>query len=113
MAREARKSTIAPSDYIRKHPEMTLEQLVQAGSGQGLKITPALVNTVRYFERGDGVVRRRGPQIRAPHLPRKKFELRVSPWKKEAEFARLVVELGVDRARQLLAEAERGSRKRG
>ena len=113
MARESRRSTIAPSDYIRQHPEMTAEQLVEAGAGHGLKITPTLVSTVRYFERSERSVARRGPQARAPRIPRKKFEVLVSPWKKEAEFARLVVEIGVARARELLAEAERSTRKRG
>jgi hypothetical protein len=105
MARVARRSAITASVFIRKHPQLTASELMQAAAARGLQMTLRLINTVRFLHRP-------APDPVARTRPRRRVAApRVSPSNREAEFSRLINEIGIQRAREHLAAMERAQRR--
>jgi hypothetical protein len=90
------------SEFIRQHPDLAPKALVEAGAAQGLKFTENLVRVVRHnarVGRGASATVRRRPAARGAVSA-------ASGTSAESEFMRLVVEIGVGRAKSLIAEVE-------
>ncbi len=85
--RLGRKGTGA-SDFIRKQPpDMKAREVVEAGKKAGLKFSAQLVYNVRGSKKSKAAAGRAST---------------------EARFRRLVVELGVTRANELVSDVEKG-----
>ncbi len=90
--RLGRKGTGA-SDFIRKQPpDMKAREVVEAGRMAGLKFSPQLVYNVRGSTK-------------------KKSKPAAGRASTEARFRRLVVELGVTRANELVSDVEAGMKR--
>ena len=90
------------SEFIRQHPDLAPKALVEAGAAQGLKFTENLVRVVRHnarVGRPRSARRQRTTQLRIPGLRHRGTGV-------ESDFMRLVVEIGVGRAKVLIAEVE-------
>jgi hypothetical protein len=89
------------SEFIRQHPDLAPKALVEAGAAQGLKFTENLVRVVRHnarVGRPRSARRQRSPTRGAAPAQRNAGI--------ESDFMRLVVEIGVGRAKVLIAEVE-------
>lgn len=100
------------SEFIRQHPDLAPKALVEAGAAQGLRFTENLVRVVRHNARvGRGPSGGRGAARRPAAAPSGRSAAGRSSLSSggtgaEAEFMRLVVEIGVGRAKILLGEVE-------
>lgn len=89
-----KKSGLSASDFIRTQPmDLTATQVVEAGKKQGLKFSANLVYAVR------GAKKKRGPGKMGAAAAK-------SAGGSEAQFRRLVLDLGVSRANALVADVE-------
>jgi hypothetical protein len=112
------KTTLTRSDFIRSQPEkMTTSEVVAAGSKAGLMMTPRLVRLVRLRARkasGAAVAQMRaGRPSKKPVVATKKVAKIKTPAtapvvvSNEVAFRKLVLDLGLERAKGLLAEVEK------
>jgi hypothetical protein len=82
------------------------KQVVAAGAKIGLKLTPNLVRIVRYKMRRAGLAKPVAALKRPLRKARPPAMRAASP--NDLQFKRLVVELGIARARTLVDEVARG-----
>ncbi len=94
------------SAFVRTQPvDIPAKQVVAAGAKVGLKLTPNLVRIVRYKMRRAGLAK----PVASPKRPLRKARPAIMPaaGPKDLQFKRLVVELGIARARTLVEEVAR------
>ena len=94
------------SAFVRTQPvNVPAKQVVAAGAKIGLELTPNLVRIVRYKMRRAGLAKPLAAARRPLHKARPATVPAAAP--NELRFKRLVVELGVARARNLVEEVAR------
>jgi hypothetical protein len=93
------------SDFVRKRPNLSAAQIVEAAKAAGFSISPQLVYRVRSRDRanksGGGAPRRKRTEAR----------LTARGTDTELVFRRLTFELTLPRAREIVDELERGLRR--
>ncbi len=102
-ASRKKKSGGNASEFIRGMPTtLKAADVVAAGKKKGISFTPGLV----YIVRGRVAGKAGGPAKAGKRGPKRGRAAAASS--SDAQFRRLVVELGVTRAKALLNEVERG-----
>ncbi len=91
----------AKAAFVRAHPDASAKDVVALAAKAGLRLT---VNHVYNIRSTSGISRRKG-KASAPVAPNKGRSAKISP-SAEAQFRRLVLEIGVTRARKLLHDIE-------
>jgi hypothetical protein len=96
------------SEFVREQPlDKPSKEVVAAGAKVGLKLSQGLVRVIRFHMRHQ----RSGTQATTGRRPRGRPPATAAfthtPGASEAQFRKLVVELGVARAQMLVAEVER------
>ncbi len=95
--KRGRKGTGA-SDFIRKQPaDMKAKDVVRAGKSAGLKFSAQLVYNVRGSTKKRKALKRAGAG-----------RARTTSSSTEAQFRRLIVDLGVTKANELVSDVESG-----
>jgi hypothetical protein len=97
------KARVNKSEFIRSQPlELSAKQVVEAAAKRGMKVSAAYVSNIRSHAK----VRQRASSAAARSLQAARVspEAGASGARSDAEFRKLVLELGVPRANQLLGE---------
>lgn len=91
----------AKAAFVRSHPDLAAKAVVDLAAKAGLKMT---VNHVYNVRSTSGISRRKGES--APRVMAPVKGARSSNASAEAQFRRIVLEIGVARARTLLHDVE-------
>ncbi len=106
VGRKKKSGGLSASEFIRRQP-VTLKaaEVVAAGGKAGIKFTPGLVYIVRGRLTAKGTT---GGAVRGRRAGSKSRKALAADSSRDAQFRRLVVELGVAQANVLVGEIERG-----
>ena len=116
MAKSKRSQQMSKSTFIRQHPDLSVEELIAKAKDEGIAITSNLVYKVRGRAKakagGTGAGARRGKSVRAAAtrevaaVAAPKAARPTRSKETEATFRKLVLDLGLQRSKALLAEVE-------
>ncbi len=116
MAKTKRSQQMSKSTFIRQHPDLSVEELIAKAQEEGMTITSNLVYKVRGRAKAKAGVTaastKRGRTVRAAAAREvaAAAEPKASKTKRSKEtetmFRKLVLDLGLQRSKALLAEVE-------
>lgn len=114
MAKTKRSQQMSKSTFIRQHPDLSVEELIAKAQDEGMTITSNLVYKVRGRTKARtgtaAASTKRGRTARAAAAREVVAAAEPKPTKRSKEsetmFRKLVLDLGLQRSKALLAEVE-------